>query len=145
GMREFHRVLSGTQYARCLVERAVAAGVQFRLNHTVVALNHDGHLDVTSPNTGIARLSPKRVILATGIRETPRSTRLIGGDRPLGVLNTGALQGLVALKGLVPFRRPVVVGTELVAFSALLTCRHAGIRPVTMIEGGQRPVARVPS
>ena len=43
--------------------------------------------------------------------------RLLGGDRPLGVLNTGALQAYVHLQGLVPFTRPVVVGTELVGLS----------------------------
>ena len=33
-----------------------------------------------------------------------------------------------------PFERPVIIGSELVSFSALLTCRHLGIRPVAMIE-----------
>ena len=48
----------------------------------------------------------------------------------------GALQAMVYLAGQAPFRRPVIVGTELVSFSALLTCRHAGIRPAAMIESG---------
>jgi hypothetical protein len=34
-----------------------------------------------------------------------------------------------------------VLGTELVSFSALLTCRHAGIAPAAMIEPGPRVVA----
>ncbi|HKJ95864.1 MAG TPA: FAD/NAD(P)-binding oxidoreductase [Gammaproteobacteria bacterium] len=144
GVREFHRVLSGPAYARRLAARAAAAGVTFRPRHTVVALNAGGELDVTS-DEGPERLTPRRVILATGTRETPRAARLVGGDRPLGVLNTGALQAMVYLKGLIPFRRPLIVGTELVSFSALLTCRHAGIRPVKMIEEGPRPVARRPS
>jgi hypothetical protein len=44
-----------------------------------------------------------------------------------------------------PFRRPVVLGTELVSFSALLTCQHAGIRPAAMIEPGERTTARWPA
>ena len=55
------------------------------------------------------------------------------------MLTTGALQSMVYLKSRVPFSRPVIVGTELVAFSALLTCRHAGIRPVAMVEPRRRP------
>jgi NADPH-dependent 2,4-dienoyl-CoA reductase/sulfur reductase-like enzyme len=37
------------------------------------------------------------------------------------------------------------LGSELVAFSALLTCRHVGIRPAAMIEPGPRVVARWPA
>jgi hypothetical protein len=81
------------------------------------------------------------VLLATGVRETTRAGRLIGGTKPAGVMNTGALQGLVYLAGQVPFRRPVILGSELVSYSALLTCRHAGIRPVAMVEPGPRPLA----
>ena len=84
------------------------------------------------------------MLLATGAREAPRAARLLGGDRPLGVLNTGALQAYVHLHGLAPFTRPVVVGTELVGLSALATCRSHGIHPVAVVEAGSRPVARWP-
>jgi hypothetical protein len=82
------------------------------------------------------------VLLATGVRETSRAARLISGARPLGVVSTGALQSMVYLNGKRPFRRPVILGSELVSFSALLTCRHAGIRPLAMIEPGTRITAR---
>src|SRR5207244_582749 len=59
-------------------------------------------------------------------------------------LNTGALQSFVQLQRLLPFRRPVVVGTELVSLSAVLTCLTAGARPAAVIEPGDRPVARRP-
>lgn len=38
----------------------------------------------------------------------------------------------------------MVVGTELVSLSALITCRRHGINPVAMLEAGRRPVARWP-
>jgi hypothetical protein len=60
-------------------------------------------------------------------------------------MTTGALQGLVYGEGLRPFRRPAVLGSELVAFSAILTCRHAGIRPVALVEEGARVTARFPA
>src|SRR3546814_16232694 len=82
------------------------------------------------------------LLLATGVRETSRAARLIGGARPLGVVTTGALQSLVYLAGRRPFERPVILGTELVSFSALLTCRPAGIRPVAMVEAKPRITAR---
>ena len=65
----------------------------------------------------------------------------MSGLRPQGVLTAGALQQFVYLRGLQPGKAPVVVGTELVSFSALWTLRNAGVRAVAMIENGDRPVA----
>ncbi|HHS94081.1 MAG TPA: pyridine nucleotide-disulfide oxidoreductase, partial [Rhodobacterales bacterium] len=95
-------------------------------------------------STGVVELSPRRVVYATGVRETPRSARLISGVRAAGILNTGALQSMVYLKNRRPFRRPVIIGSELVAFSAIMTSRHAGIRPVAMIEAAPKVTARFP-
>jgi NADPH-dependent 2,4-dienoyl-CoA reductase/sulfur reductase-like enzyme len=142
GLREFGRVMAGPAYARRLVARARAAGIEIRTRTTVTRLNPDGALDLATP-AGVQRLDARRVVLTTGVRETPRPPRLVGGDRPLaGVMNTGALQAYVHLEGLVPFRRPLIVGTELVSMSALLTCRQAGIRPVAMVEPRERVTTR---
>ena len=140
GMREFGRVLRGPEYAKRLVARAEAAGVRFLRPASVVALRPGGALVITT-EAGLTHLSARAVLLATGVRETTRAGRLIGGTKPAGVLNTGALQALVYLAGQAPFRRPVILGSELVSFSALLTCRHAGIRPAAMVEPGPRPLA----
>jgi NADPH-dependent 2,4-dienoyl-CoA reductase/sulfur reductase-like enzyme len=144
GMRELHRVLRGPDYAARLVARARLAGVEIHTGITVTALRPSGTLELSTPQ-GLRQLSAQRVLLCTGVREKSRTARLIGGTRPGGVLSTGALQGMVYLKGIAPFRRPVILGTELVSFSALMTCRHAGIRPVAMIEAGSRTTARWPS
>ncbi len=140
GMREFGRVLTGPAYARRLVARAAAAGAEIRTGHTVTALEPGGGLRIVTAE-GPAGMRARRVLVTTGVRERPRSARLVGGDRPLGVLTTGVLQAYVYLEGLLPFRRPVIVGTELVALSALLTCRRAGIRPVAVLEASDRPTA----
>lgn len=144
GMREFKRVLKGSDYAVRLVERARHAGVEIHTNATVVQARAGGNLLVAVPQ-GQIELSARRVIYATGVRETPRSARLISGARVQGVMNTGALQSMVYLKGHRPFRRPVIIGSELVAFSAIMTSRHAGIRPVAMIETADRVTARWPT
>lgn len=144
GMREFHKLLRGPDYAAQLVARAEAAGVIIHTRLTVTRLLPSGEVELSAP-AGIRRIRAHRVLLCTGVRETSRTARLIGGTRPGGVLSTGALQGLVYLNATAPFRRPVILGTELVSFSALLTCRHLGIRPVAMIEPNRRITARWPS
>lgn len=140
GLREFHRLLKGPELARRLVTQAVQCGVQICTGITVAALRPGPDLVVTG-GQGLRILRAKRVILATGVRETSRAGRLLGGTKPGGILPTGALQGLVYLEGRRPFSRPVILGTELVAYSALLTCRHAGIKPVAMIEPQSRSTA----
>ncbi|MGO4681933.1 NAD(P)/FAD-dependent oxidoreductase [Hyphomicrobium sp. 2TAF46] len=143
GMREFGRVLTGPVYARRLSERAQRAGVELLLGCSVVGIDHIGGIVVTCASSrGPIEIRAKRVILATGVRETSRAARLISGDRPLGVLNTGALQSYAYLQHMAPFRRPVIVGTELVALSGLLTCRKIGAAPVAMIEDRDRPTVR---
>ncbi|MBB4867315.1 NADPH-dependent 2,4-dienoyl-CoA reductase/sulfur reductase-like enzyme [Pseudomonas nitritireducens] len=143
GLREHGRLLTGPAYARLNAELAEKAGVDIRLRHSVVSLGLLGRLQLATPDGALA-VQAKRVLLATGARETPRSARLLGGDRPLGVINTGALQSYLYLQGLKPFERPLIVGTELVSLSSVLSCRRAGIRPVAMIEAGQRATARWP-
>ncbi len=144
GMREFKRVFSGPQYAHKLVEAANKAGVEIRNSTTVVEIQAGGQLLLVDPK-GAYTLSAKRIIYATGVRETPRSARLISGSRPLGVMNTGALQSTVYLKHQRPFKHPVIVGTELVSFSAIQTCLHAGIQPRAMIEQNKSISARQPA
>ncbi|MEA3545475.1 MAG: FAD-dependent oxidoreductase [Thermodesulfobacteriota bacterium] len=143
GIREYKRLLTGPTYAKKLVETAHNAGVSIALKNTVTKMEPGGVLTIASPE-GLKKLTAKRVLLATGIRETPRSARLVSGDRALGICNTGTLQSMFYLKNMVPFRRPIVVGTEIVSFSALSTCKKAGIQPVAMLEENQRPTIRWP-
>ena len=144
GMREFGRVLKGPAYAQRLVSAARAAGVEIRTLTTVAEIRPDGRLLVVT-SEGHGEITARRVIYATGVRETPRAARMISGDRCGGILNTGALQSMVYLKNARPFAKPVIIGSELVAFSAINTCKHAGIRPQAMIEANTRTTARWPS
>jgi thioredoxin reductase len=144
GMREYRRLMSGPSYARRLAEDAARAGATILTDVTVTALHPGGHLSLTSDD-GPHGMAARVVLLAMGARETPRAPRLIGGTKPGGILNTGALQGLAYLEGKRPFAKPLILGTELVAFSALLTCRHIGARPVGMVEPGAQTTARWPS
>ena len=144
GLREFKRVMKGPDYARALVARAAGAGVDIRTGTAVTALLPNARLSLSDAD-GSYDLQANRVVLATGVRESSRAQRFIGGERPQGIIPTGALQSLVFLHHQKPFSKPVIIGTELVSFSAIMTCRHAGIRPKAMIEEGPRRYRGVPS
>lgn len=143
GFWEYGRVYTGPDYARRNVEEALKAGVDIRVKHSVTRLGVGGRLEGVSPDKAFV-IQARRVLIATGARETPRSARLVGGDRPVGVINTGAFQSYLYLEHLKPFDRPLIVGTELVSLSSIMSCRRAGIKPVAMIEANDRPTARWP-
>ena len=138
GWKEFRRVLTGPSYAKRLTH--AAAGIDVRTGTTALSLEPGGRVRIVSAE-GQETLSGRRVLLALGTRETPRAARLVSGTRPWGVFTTGALQQLVYLARIQPCKRAVIVGTEFVSFSNLLTMRHAGIKPVAMIESGERILA----
>jgi thioredoxin reductase len=143
-MLDFRRVWTGPTYARRLAEATMRAGAEIVTGTAVTGVRADGMVAVAGPE-GLANIPARAVLVATGIREMSRAARTISGSRPWGVLNTGAFQDMVAAGSPPPFRAPVVVGTEWVAFSALLTARHARITPVAMIEEAPRILAHRPA
>jgi thioredoxin reductase len=141
GWQSHRRFWSGPRFAAAM--RSSVEGLDIRTGTTVLQIGHNGVLRIRDRN-GLGEIGARRVLIATGTRETPRAPRLAGGSRPQGVMTTGALQQHVYLQGCKPFRAPVIVGTEWVSFSAILTCRHLGIRPVAMIEMQERTMAPWP-
>ena len=138
GMRDLHRFVSGPAYARTLVERAVSAGATVRTRAMVTGWADEQTLEVTSPE-GRFTVRAQATLLATGARERPRTARRIPGDRPRGVYTTGQLQNQVHLHHGRVGQRAVVVGAELVSWSAVVTLREAGCRTVLMTTSYPSP------
>ena len=112
--------------------RELTQGLDIRTSTTVLEFTLRGSLRVHSAQ-GITEMVGDKVILATGTRETTRAARLIGGNKLKGVMNSGELQQRIYLNGECPFKRPVIVGSEWVSYSTLLTCRHLHAKPVMML------------
>jgi thioredoxin reductase len=131
GVRDLRRFVSGPAYARRLAGLARDAGARLETSAMVTGWSADRMLEVTSP-CGRRVVEADAIVLATGARERPRSARGIPGDRSDGVYTTGQLQNLVHLHHREVGRRAVVIGAELVSWSAVLTLRTAGCRTVLM-------------
>lgn len=138
GLRDLGRVLSGPAYARRLVHDAEQAGAHVRTRATVTGWADERALEITSPE-GRQVVSADAVVLATGARERARAARWIPGDRPAGVLTTGELQQLVHVEHQPVGHRALVVGAELVSWSAVLTLRRSGVRTVALVTEHPRP------
>ncbi|WP_396931812.1 NAD(P)/FAD-dependent oxidoreductase [Mycolicibacterium sp.] len=131
GLRDRKTFISGPAYARRLTTDARNAGATIRTGTMVTGWADDHTLELTSPR-GRHTLTARAIVLATGARERPRAARMIPGDRGAGIYTTGLLQNAVHLKHRTVGRRAVVVGAELVSYSAVLTLKHVGCQTVLM-------------
>jgi thioredoxin reductase len=140
GLRDLRRITTGPRYAEHLVRTAERLGVDVRTGVTVTTL--DTTLDTMTVGlatpTGHEQLAAAAVVLATGVRERPRSARLVPGDRPAGVFTTGQVQQFATLHHEPVGKVAVVAGAEHVSFSALLTLAHMGCTVAAMVT----PVSR---
>jgi thioredoxin reductase len=134
GMRDLGRVQTGPRYAEHL--RRLTNGLDVRCNHAVTSLGPRGLVEVSGPQ-GSYSIEADRVLIATGTYEKSSAARLTPGGRPFGLLTTGALQRFVYFYGSIPCQAPIVVGTEIVAYSTILTLRHFGTRPVAFIDSSR--------
>lgn len=132
GIRDKRRFLTGPNYARRLVDEATDAGATILTRTMVTSWGENGELNVTGPH-GRDTIQARHIILATGARERPRPARMIPGGRPAGVLTTGELQNKVHLSHQQIGDRAVVVGGELVSWSAVMTLREAGCRAMALV------------
>jgi thioredoxin reductase len=140
GMRDLKRFISGPAYARRLTAMAQDAGATLDTEAMVTDWVGERRLQVTSPR-GIRTVTADAVVLATGARERPRPARLVPGDRPDGIYTTGQLQNLVHVHHAHIGSRALIVGAELVSWSAVLTLREAGCATAGMVSGYPRSEA----
>ena len=140
GLRDRRTMTTGPRYAVALASDALDAGAEIQTATMVTgwADPEQPFLVSTSPR-GVQEVRARAVLLATGVRERPRAARLVPGDRPGGVFTTGRLQQAVHLHHQPVGRRAVVVGAELVSYSAVMTLRDAGCEVVAMVTEQLRP------
>ena len=148
GREDLWRMWSGPKYAKYYRDLAKKMNVEVLTSTTVLGWNkllatvpqgdnkntekNEFSLQFTSPN-GLGSINAQTVLLATGVRERPRSARLIPGTRPQGIYTTGSLQRFVYQEHLPIGKKAVIVGAELVSLSALLTLMHMKVECAGMV------------
>jgi L-2-hydroxyglutarate oxidase LhgO len=148
GREDLWRFWSGPRYANYYRDLAEKNDVEVLTSTTILGWNkllaterteenekrglRELSLSYTSQN-GLGEIHAKSVLLATGVRERPRSARLIPGTRPQGIYTTGSLQRFVYEEKLPIGKKAVIVGAELVSLSVLLTLIHAKVECVGMV------------
>ncbi len=111
GLHTFNEELTGPEYMHRWIERAHAAGVEFRVNTMVLRMEEDGAIWTMNRDRGIERIEPGSVVLAMGCRERPLGAIRIPGSRPSGIYTAGTAQRFVNMEGYMPGNRVVVLGS----------------------------------
>jgi thioredoxin reductase len=138
---------TGPGFAARLLKDLHGRPVRIECATTLISLREGPRAEIVGPCSGLRLLCPRAVVLATGIRESNRGNLLIpGGRAELGIMTTGQLQQLAARKGRIPdhMRSLVVVGTEHVAFSAMLTARQLGLSVRALVGEEDRVMSYAP-
>ncbi len=111
GLHTFGEELTGPEYAERYIEKAYAAGVEIACGAMAIDLTGDRVVTVVSRERGLEAIRAGAVVLAMGCRERPRGALATPGDRCAGVYTAGNAQKLVNMKGLMPGKRVVILGS----------------------------------
>lgn len=119
GLHRFGEELTGPEYADRYKKEVEKREIRYLTNTTVLTLEKDESADglfdkrVTAINEqyGVFTLSAAAVVLAMGCRERPRGALNLPGDRVAGVYTAGTAQRFVNIKGLMPGREVVILGS----------------------------------
>jgi len=138
GLRDRKRAYTGPSYARTLDKLVRKTRTFVYTGSRVLSVLPGGadeahELHVLRPE-GLKSFRSRFVLLATGCFESSRSERLLPGTRPSGIFTTGTLQQLVNLRRLKPGNRALILGSEHVALSSVLTLKAAGTTIAGMVE-----------
>jgi len=110
GVHIFNEELTGPEYAQRLTDRARALGVNFAMESMVIDITPGREVTYISA-AGLTMAAAGAVILAMGCRERPRGAVGIPGARVAGIFTAGVAQELVNMKGYLPGKRAVVLGS----------------------------------
>ncbi len=111
GLHRFGEELTGPEYAYRYEKQVRELGIPFMLNTMVVDISADRVVTAMNSECGIFTLKAGAVILAMGCRERPKGALNIAGHRPSGIYTAGTAQKFVNMKGYMPGREVVILGS----------------------------------
>ena len=114
GLHRFGEELTGPEYAARYAAMVTERKIPYMTNTMVLSIEKadDGKV-ITAMNDerGIFTVLAKAVFLGMGCRERPRGALNIPGTRPAGIYTAGTAQRYVNMKGMMPGKNVVILGS----------------------------------
>ena len=111
GLHRFGEELTGPEYAYKYEKMVRELNIPFMLDTMVVDIDKNKRVTAMNTEKGIFFVDAKAVILAMGCRERPKGALNIAGARPAGIYTAGTAQKFVNMKGYMPGREVVILGS----------------------------------
>jgi len=111
GLHTFKEELTGPEYASRFVYKVQEQAISYLLNTMVTDISADKIITIMNKQDGMFQIKAKSIILAMGSRERSRGALNIPGYRPAGVYSAGTAQRLVNMKGMLPGREVIILGS----------------------------------
>ncbi len=111
GLHTFGEELTGPEYAQKYIDKVQEKEIEYKVDTMVLSVSPDKVVTATNKEDGIFTVRAGAVILAMGCRERPRGALSIPGTRPAGVFSAGTAQKLLNVRGYMPGREVVILGS----------------------------------
>ena len=111
GLHRFGEELTGPEYAWRYEKLVHDYNIPYLTDTMVLDITPDRVVTATNSERGVFTIAAKAVILAMGCRERPRGALNIAGSRPAGIYSAGTAQKYVNLKGYMPGKNVVILGS----------------------------------
>ncbi len=111
GLHRFGEELTGPEYAWRYEEMVRERGIEFMTDTMVLSLDENKTVRAMNKTLGVFEIEAGAVILAMGCRERPRGALNIAGYRPAGIYTAGTAQKYVNIKGYMPGKEVVILGS----------------------------------
>ena len=111
GLTRFKESLSGPEYASRFIEQVEKRDIDVMLETTVLEISENKMVTAINSQSGIFEISAKSIILAMGCRERSKGALNIAGERPAGLYSAGTAQKYVNVKGYLPGKKVVILGS----------------------------------
>lgn len=111
GLTRFKESMTGPEYAYKFIEEVQKRGIEVSLNTTVISLTKDKVVTAINSQEGVTLIKAKAVILAMGCRERSRGALNVAGARVAGIYSAGTAQKYVNVKGYLPGKDVVILGS----------------------------------
>ena len=111
GLHRFGEELSGPEYAYRYEKMVKEYGIPYMTDTMVTAISPDRVVTAQNTEKGIFKIRAGAVVLAMGCRERPKGALNIAGHRPAGIYTAGTAQKFVNMKGYMPGKEVVILGS----------------------------------
>ncbi len=111
GLHRFGEELTGPEYAGRYEKMVEERNIPSLLNTMVLDITPDKVITATNAERGVFQLQAKAIILCMGCRERAKGALNIAGTRPAGIYSAGTAQKYVNMKGYLPGKEVVILGS----------------------------------